>query len=109
MPNRRLFVLLVAYLAFDLADPVLPGAFSFDVRDSEVEEAIHVQRRAPERKQVAARPTPPGPRAPSPDPARVSPPPGARLEGPPRREPPILRVARSAPVASAPASAPEDH
>ncbi|HKB23765.1 MAG TPA: hypothetical protein VKG64_01825 [Methylomirabilota bacterium] len=109
MRARKLFLLVLAYVAFDLADPVLPGAFSFEVKDSEVEEAIHVQRRAQERKQVAGRPTPPERGAPSPDPVRVSPPPGARLEGPPRREPPILRVARSAPVASARASAPEDH
>lgn len=109
MRPRRLFLLLLAYLAFDLADPVLPGAFSFDVRDSEVEEAIHVQRRPQERKQVAGRPTSPERRAPSPDPARVSPRPSTRLERAPRREPPVPRVARSAPVVSARASSPDDH
>src|SRR5260370_42021948 len=97
MRARKLFLLVLAYVAFDLADPVLPGAFSFEVRHSEVEEAIHVQRRAHDRQQVAGPPTPPERGAPSPHPVRVSPPPSARLEEPPRREPPILSVARSAP------------
>lgn len=39
MVVRGLFVLLLAYVVFDLADPVLPGAFSFDVEDSEIDEA----------------------------------------------------------------------
>ena len=45
MGARRLLILLAAYLAFDLADPTLPGAFSFEIRDSEIEEVVHVQRR----------------------------------------------------------------
>src|ERR687887_1836387 len=59
MRTRRLLLVGLAYLAFDLADPVLPGAFSFDVRDSEIEEAVHVQRRPEDRRAVAARPAPP--------------------------------------------------
>jgi hypothetical protein len=46
MRARKLFLLVLAYVAFDLADPVLPGAFSFEVKDSEVEEAIHVPARS---------------------------------------------------------------
>jgi len=37
MRARRLLLLVFAYLVFDLADPILPGAFSFEVRDSEIE------------------------------------------------------------------------
>jgi hypothetical protein len=44
MRARRLVVLLIAYLVLDLADAVLPGAFSFEVSDSKIEEAVHVQR-----------------------------------------------------------------
>jgi hypothetical protein len=60
MSARRLLLVALAYLVFDLADPALPGAFSFEVRDSKVEEAVHV-RRGPEDRQVnAAQPAPPG-------------------------------------------------
>ncbi len=59
MRARRLLLLGFAYLAFDLADPALPGAFSFEVRDSEIEEAVHTQRRPEDRQPVAARPAPP--------------------------------------------------
>ena len=59
MEARRLFLLLVAYLAFDFADPILPGAFSFEVKDSEVEDAVHVQRRQHGKEAAATRPAPP--------------------------------------------------
>ena len=59
MRARRLFLLLVAYLAFDFADPILPGAFSFEVKDSEVEEALHVQRHRHGKEVAATRPAPP--------------------------------------------------
>src|SRR5881392_2434640 len=59
MRARRLLLLGFAYLAFDLADPALPGAFSFEVRDSEIEEAVHTQRRPEDRQPIAARPAPP--------------------------------------------------
>jgi|SRR5438132_9681170 len=59
MRARRLLLLGFAYLVFDLADPVLPGAFSFEVKDSEVEEALHVRRRSEDRPATAARPAPP--------------------------------------------------
>src|SRR5919198_5584395 len=57
--TRWLLLLGLGYLVFDLADPILPGAFSFEVRDSEVEEAVHVHRRPVDRAAVAARPAAP--------------------------------------------------
>src|SRR5256712_13861447 len=59
MGARRLLILLAAYLAFDLADPTLPGAFSFEIRDSEIEEVVHVQRRGQDKAATAVRPAPP--------------------------------------------------
>src|SRR5207245_10377855 len=59
MGARRLLILLAAYLAFDLADPTLPGAFSFEIRDSEIEEVVHVQRRSQDKAVTAVRPAPP--------------------------------------------------
>src|SRR5881392_2434638 len=58
MRARRLLLLGFVYLAFDLADPALPGAFSFEVRDSEIEEAVHTQRRPEDRQPIAAPPAP---------------------------------------------------
>ena len=58
MSARRLLLVGLAYLVFDLADPVLPGAFSFEVRDSEIEEAVHVRRRPEDRRAVTAQPAP---------------------------------------------------
>jgi len=59
MSSRPLLLLVFAYLVFDLADPVLPGAFSFEVRDSEIEEAVHGRRRPEDRQAVTAQPAPP--------------------------------------------------
>jgi hypothetical protein len=46
MRTRRLLLVGLAYLVFDLADPILPGAFSFEVRDSEIDDAACVQPRS---------------------------------------------------------------
>src|SRR5256885_16028079 len=59
MSARRLLLVGLAYLVFDLADPVLPGAFSFEVRDSEIEEAVHVRRRPEDRPAITVEPAPP--------------------------------------------------
>lgn len=51
---RRILLLLTAWLAFDLATP-LPGAFEFEIQDSEIEHSVqagrevHVERAAPSR------------------------------------------------------------
>jgi hypothetical protein len=53
---RWLLILLIAYLAFDLADPVLPGAFSFKVRDSLIEQAVHANRTCHDKTAIAVQP-----------------------------------------------------
>ena len=58
-----LLIVLVAYVAFDLADPVSPGAFSFEVGDSRIEEAIHVQRHSHDKPVFADSAAPPDLRA----------------------------------------------
>lgn len=44
MSARRRLIVLIAYVAFDLADPLMPGAFSFEVEASPIEEAVHANR-----------------------------------------------------------------
>ena len=63
MRVHRLLILLVAYVVFDLADPVLPGAFSFEVGDSRIEEAIHVPRHSQDKPVFADSAAPPDLRA----------------------------------------------
>jgi hypothetical protein len=40
---RRILLLLTAWLAFDLATP-LPGAFEFEIQDSEIEHSLQAGR-----------------------------------------------------------------
>jgi len=54
---RRILLLLIAWVSFDLATP-LPGAFEFEAEDSEVEESIHVRRHAHDREAAARRALP---------------------------------------------------
>ena len=58
MKARRLLFLLTAWLSFDLATP-LPGAFEFEVQDSEIEQSIHIRRESPGKRTTASpRPAP---------------------------------------------------
>jgi hypothetical protein len=41
--TRRILLLLTAWLSFDLATP-LPGAFEFEIQDSEIEHSIQAGR-----------------------------------------------------------------
>ena len=50
--------MLLAYVAFDLADPILPGAFSLGVGESEIEQAVHVRCRQADRLATPATPAP---------------------------------------------------
>ena len=43
MRTRRILLLLTAWLSFDLATP-LPGAFEFEIQDSEIEHSIQAGR-----------------------------------------------------------------
>ena len=107
MTARRLFLLLVAYLAFDLGDPVLPGAFSFEVEDSEIEEAVHTQRRGDRREVDATR------LAPEPDRVALrqngAPRPTAVTIRPVRAPSSTWQAPRSALLAFAAPQSPEDH
>lgn len=40
---RRILLLVTAWLAFDLATP-LPGAFEFEIQDSEIEQSLQAGR-----------------------------------------------------------------
>ncbi len=53
MKARQLLVLLTAWLSFDLATP-LPGAFEFEVQDSEIEQSVHVRRESPGKRATAS-------------------------------------------------------
>ena len=57
MRARRILLLLIAWVSFDLATP-LPGAFEFEAEDSEIEESIHVRRHSHEREAGARRALP---------------------------------------------------
>lgn len=50
-------LLLIAWVSFDLATP-LPGAFEFEVDDSEIEESIHVRRQSHDGEAAAGRALP---------------------------------------------------
>src|SRR5213594_1973150 len=104
MGARRLLILLAAYLAFDLADPTLPGAFSFEIRDSEIEEVVYVQRRSQDKAATAVRPAPPERRVEPRDDSRQR---MAVMEPPPRDVSPPYPAPRSALLSPAPS--PDDH
>ena len=58
MRARRILLLLTAWLSFDLATP-LPGAFEFEIQDSEIEHSLQAGREShPERATAASRSTP---------------------------------------------------
>ena len=57
MRARRILLLLIAWVSFDLATP-LPGAFEFEADDSEIEESIHVRWHAHDREAAARRALP---------------------------------------------------
>jgi hypothetical protein len=62
MNARRLLILLIlliAYLTYDFLDAALPSAFSSEVRDSELDEAVHVQRRSDDTAALAVPAAPP--------------------------------------------------
>ena len=77
--TRRILLLLIAWVSFDLATP-LPGAFEFEAEDSEIEESIHVRRHAHDR-EAAAR--------------RALPRPRLENEVPARRAAPLTLIARA--------------
>src|SRR3989442_4779277 len=65
MRTRRVLLLLTVWLSFDLATP-FPGAFEFEVQDSEIEESVHVRRESHGRRTTGSA------RAISPDPVELA-------------------------------------
>ena len=58
MKARRILLLLIAWVSFDLATP-LPGAFEFEIQDSEIEHSLQAGREShTERAVDASRSTP---------------------------------------------------
>ena len=53
MQTRRVLLLLTVWLSFDLATP-FPGAFEFEVQDSEIEQSVHVRRESPGKRATAS-------------------------------------------------------
>jgi hypothetical protein len=54
---RRILLVLTAWLAFDLATP-LPGAFEFEIQDSEIEHSVQAGREVQVERAAASRTTP---------------------------------------------------
>jgi len=55
---RQILLLLIAWVSFDLATP-LPGAFEFEIQDSEIEHSLQAGRESHARRAVdASRSTP---------------------------------------------------
>jgi|SRR2546429_4381752 len=106
MSARCLMVLLIAYLTFDLTDPLLPGVFSFKVRVSEIEDAAQVQRSNPDTAALAVLAAPPERRVEPRDDSLAR-------QRPAVMEPPVRDAAprRSAPdeARQAPAQSLDDH
>ena len=53
MKARRILLLLIAWVSFDLATP-LPGAFEFEIQDSEIEHSLQAGRESHARRAVDA-------------------------------------------------------
>jgi len=51
--TRRILLLLTAWLSFDLATP-LPGAFEFEIQDSEIEHSIQTGRESHDKRAAAS-------------------------------------------------------
>ncbi|HYS18999.1 MAG TPA: hypothetical protein VET45_18905 [Candidatus Binatia bacterium] len=79
--GRRILLLLTAWLSFDLATP-LPGAFEFEVQDSEIEESIVVRRELRDRRTTASPRATPRPRVEHARPARAVAPPAPSAHRP---------------------------
>ena len=107
MRTRRILLLLTAWLSFDLATS-LPGAFEFEVQDSEIEESVHVRGERHDKRPTASPRATPRPRVEHDQPARAVAPPAPSAHRP-TGEGWLPRV-RSAHLPSAgPAPSSEDH
>jgi hypothetical protein len=53
MRARRILLLLIAWVSFDLATP-LPGAFEFEIKDSEIEHSLQAGRESHARREAVS-------------------------------------------------------
>ena len=81
MRTRRILLLVTAWLSFDLATP-LPGAFEFEVQDSEIEESVGGRRELHDLRTTASPRATPRPRVEPDRPARAIAPPETTVHPP---------------------------
>jgi hypothetical protein len=104
---RRILLLLTAWLSFDLATP-LPGAFEFEIQDSEIEHSIQAGREAQVPRDAASSRSDPRERIEPDRPARPSAAP-ASLIGSAAGDRWVWQVRLAHRPSAARASSPEDH
>jgi hypothetical protein len=104
---RRILLLLTAWLSFDLATP-LPGAFEFEIKDSEIEHSLQAGREAQAKRMTASARSSPRERVELDRPSRLAAAPAPTL-GPPTGEAWIQEVRLAHRPSASRASSSEDH
>ncbi len=103
----RILFLLIAWVSFDLATP-LPGAFEFEIQDSEIEHSIQTGRESHDKRAAAAQRSTARERVEHDRAARPSVSPAPEI-GPATGEPWVRAVRLAHRPSAARASSPEDH
>jgi len=103
----RILFLLIAWVSFDLATP-LPGAFEFEIQDSEIEHSIQTGRESHDKRAAASHRSTARERVEHDRPARRSVSPAPEI-GPATGEPWVHAVRLAHRPSAARASSPEDH
>ena len=107
MRTRRILLLLTAWLSFDLATP-LPGAFEFEIQDSEIEHSLQAGRETHTKRATASARSTPRERVEPDRPARPSAAP-ASLIGSATGDLWVRQVRLAHRPSASRASSPEDH
>ena len=107
MRTRRILLLLTAWLSFDLATP-LPGAFEFEIQDSEIEHSIQTGRESHDKRAAASQRSTARERVEHDRLARRTPSPAPEI-APATGEPWIRQVRLAHRPSASRASSPEDH
>ena len=102
-----ILLLLTAWLSFDLATP-LPGAFEFEIQDSEIEHSVHAGREAQAKRATASSRSIPRERVEPDRPARPSAVP-ASLLGSAAGDLWVVQIRLAHRPSASRASSPEDH
>ena len=103
----KILFLLIAWVSFDLATP-LPGAFEFEIQDSEIEHSIQTGRASHDKRAAASQRSTARERVERDRPARRSVSPAPEI-GPAAGEPWVRAVRLAHRPSAARASSPEDH